>query len=322
MAAFVLAPASRPLRGGARTARSRGRCRAPGIEVALHLAAAELSQNASPARPFRRLRRWCGFPVRPRGPRPSGARPSVPALRDVVTKLRSILILAMGKAMEVAERGIAGPEVVEREADAEVEKLGEDAGQAMVLADEGRFGDLEFEAPSDRARTRRGPSAPPRRCRRPGRERRDVHGDLGRLRPAQCVPAGLVQHEGAQRVDQARFLRDRNEVRRRDHPPFGMTPRTRASAPVQASSRRGLGLVDQLETARSRWPCARSRSTPAGRAVAVSMPGSNSTTGGRRPLRLMEGDVGPAPAPRGRASLGREGDADAGSDGPRCPFTS
>ncbi len=220
------------------------------------------------------------FPVRPRGPRPSGARPSsVPALRDVVTKLRSILILAMGKAMEVAERGIAGPEVVEREADAEVEKLGEDAGQAMVLADEGRFGDLEFEAPRmsspDEARAERtAETMSPARTGAARLSRRSWSPP-----PAQCVPAGLVQHEGAHAVDQARFLpRTGTKSAGETIPRSGWTPAHESLRPGPGIvAKAGLGLVDQLEPASldgvREIALHSSRSSRA-----VSMPGSNSTT--------------------------------------------
>ena len=60
-------------------------------------------------------------------------------------KERSILILSNGKLLQVAQRRIAGAEIVERDAHADGAKLVQDGERRIVVADQHRFGDLELQ---------------------------------------------------------------------------------------------------------------------------------------------------------------------------------
>ena len=62
-----------------------------------------------------------------------------------VMKQRSILILSNGKALQVAQRGIAGAEIVERDADPDGAKVVQNGERRLVVADEDGLGDLELQ---------------------------------------------------------------------------------------------------------------------------------------------------------------------------------
>ena len=62
-----------------------------------------------------------------------------------VTKQRSILILSNGKALQIAQRGVAGAEIVERDPDADGAKLMQNGKRRIVVADEDGFGDFKLQ---------------------------------------------------------------------------------------------------------------------------------------------------------------------------------
>ena len=55
------------------------------------------------------------------------------------------LDLVEGRLLQIAERAVAGPEVVERKPDAELLQLGESLVGRIALGEEDAFGDLELE---------------------------------------------------------------------------------------------------------------------------------------------------------------------------------
>ena len=63
------------------------------------------------------------------------------------TNSRAILRMSSGQVAQVAERRVAGAEVVERELHAEVAQLLQGLGAADRVLDEQRLGDLEHDRP-------------------------------------------------------------------------------------------------------------------------------------------------------------------------------
>ena len=69
-----------------------------------------------------------------------------------------------GEALEVAEGGVAGPEVVDGDADAHLPELGQGQGRPLGVLHQDALGDLEDQLAGDRCRSGPGPFGP----RRPG----------------------------------------------------------------------------------------------------------------------------------------------------------
>ncbi len=126
------------------------------------------------------------------------------------------LDLVEREALQVAQRGIAGAEIVERDPDPELAQLVQDIERGLVVADQHGLGDLELEPAM-----RQGPSS---ECRRDVERqrlalelhRRDVDRDANVIRPVRRFRHGGVEHPVAEFVDQAAFLGHRNEIRGRD----------------------------------------------------------------------------------------------------------
>ena len=111
------------------------------------------------------------------------AEPSVSARS--ATKQRSILILSNGKRFQIAQRRIAGAEIVERDAHAERAQVVQDGAARSRRLDQHRFGDLELEPVAPAGRKRRA------RLRSSATSvgvlelhRRDVDGEPDMVRPA------------------------------------------------------------------------------------------------------------------------------------------
>ena len=148
--------------------------------------------------------------------------PSISAMS--LTKQRSILILSNGKRLQIAQRGKAGAEIVERDAHADGAELMQDRERGLVVADQHGLGDFEFEPVRARPEAA---SAPAIRSASVGAfelDRRDVDREPDMRRPGRGLGAGGAQHPFAELVDQAGVLRDRDEFGRRDHAAFGMAP--------------------------------------------------------------------------------------------------
>ncbi len=163
------------------------------------------------------------------------------------------LELANRQLAQIAERGIAGAEVVQRQGQADAAQLlhhGLDRG--CLAVDEHRFGKLELD--------RAGRQADLLEQRHGGLDEavagkllsRDVDRDRRHrqpLRPPQPgLPAGRAQDPGAQPVDQARALGDRHELGRR-HPALALVPpaQQRLRASNLAARKLDLRLKEQLQ---------------------------------------------------------------------------
>ena len=87
-----------------------------------------------------------------------------------------------------------------------------------------RLGDLELEPPRRQAGMFQRIRHHREQIAAAELERRQVHGDTDVVRPGRGIEAGAAQHQAAQRIDQAGFLGNRNELGRRDHTTLGMRP--------------------------------------------------------------------------------------------------
>ena len=116
--------------------------------------------------------------------------------------------------MQIAERRIAGAEIVERDVDAELAKLVECDQRGIVVGDQHGFGDLELEPARVEAGFGERGRHLQRQCLRLELDRRDVDGDAHARRPARSLGAGGAQHPLPDLLDQAGLLGNRNEIGR------------------------------------------------------------------------------------------------------------
>ena len=123
--------------------------------------------------------------------------------------------------MDVAERGVPNPEVVQSDPDAEVADLAE---SSRDVAYQGGLGDLDDQ-----------PVGIARRIAECGADLRyevsalDLHGgnvdrDTDRVRPGLQLTARFLHHPGADRHDQSRLLGERNELGRSAQSVVGVLP--------------------------------------------------------------------------------------------------
>ena len=160
------------------------------------------------------------------------------------------LELVEREALQIAERRIAGAEIVERDADAERAQRVEQPQRRLAAFEEDRFGDLDLEP------VRREPAVGKREqdgfveLAAVELHRRDVDRDADMLGPARRLRAGFAEHPGADRHDQPGILGDRDELGRRNQPARRVVPADqrleRADAIVLEVEQR---LVEQFELA-------------------------------------------------------------------------
>ena len=145
-------------------------------------------------------------------------------LGDVVDEAAVDLDLVERKTLQIAERGIAGAEIVERDSDADAAKLMQNGKRCFVVANEHGLRDLQFE-PARRQAGRRQCRDDLQGQRAAAKlHRRDVDREVDVVGPCRGLRAGRRQHPFAELVDQAGLFRDRNEFGGRDHAAFGVTP--------------------------------------------------------------------------------------------------
>ena len=134
------------------------------------------------------------------------------------------LDLVEWKAAQVAQAGIAGAEIVHRQAYAELLELRQDLKRLLLVIDKNGFSDLQFQP------FRRQPGAKKHLRDRGNKarvvelDRRKIDRDRGGSLPGHSLGAGGRQHPGSNRNDQAGFLGDRYEVGGRDASSFRMIP--------------------------------------------------------------------------------------------------
>src|SRR3954451_860669 len=145
------------------------------------------------------------------------------ARRQLVDEGPVDLELVEGEALEVAERGIAGPEVVHGEPDAERPQAGEDRRRLFRVADQHALGDLELEPGRLDAVLGQGLAHRLDQAVLAELDRGEVDRDA-KARPADQVAAGLADHPGADRDDEAGLLGDRDDLAGQDQAALGMAP--------------------------------------------------------------------------------------------------
>ena len=151
-------------------------------------------------------------------------------------------------AAEIAERRIAGAEIVERQPDPEIEDAFEHLDGAGALVHEHAFGHFEFEP------VRRQPAL--RQRRGDGRDEagivellgRHIDRDPRRAGPARRFLASRPQHPFSDRPDQAGVLGERDELDGRHVAEFGMAPAQQCLEPCQQARIGGDdGLIVQMQ---------------------------------------------------------------------------
>ena len=153
------------------------------------------------------------------------------------------LDLVEGEAAQVAERGIARPEIVQRRADAEVAELAENGHDALVVLQQRGFRDLQLQ---------------PARRQAGGLQRRadglhdvaalelqgrQVHRHPDRVGPAHRLGTGAAQHPFADGHDEAHLLGQGDELRRRDRAALRVAP---AQQGLEAVEPAVLQIEDRL----------------------------------------------------------------------------
>ena len=134
------------------------------------------------------------------------------------------LDLVEREALQILQRGIAGSEIVERDVNAERAELVQRHQRRVVIGDQHRFGDLEFEPARVEPGLGQCGCDLQRQRFRLELDRRDVDGDADMGRPGGGFGAGGAQHPLPDLLDQAGFLGDRNEIGGRDHAAHRMPP--------------------------------------------------------------------------------------------------
>ena len=127
-------------------------------------------------------------------------------------------------ALQIAERRIAGPEIVERELDADVLQARDHVVNVLIVAQQHAFGNLQLEALGGEAGFA---EHSPDQCRKRMRfelDRREVDGDRDMLRPVCGFGASGAKHPFADFVDEAEFLGERNERRGTDRAVLRVVP--------------------------------------------------------------------------------------------------
>ena len=145
------------------------------------------------------------------------------------------LDLVEWETAQIAQRRIAGAEIVERDANAEVSQPMQAGDHRLGVLHEHTLGDFQFEAV--RRETRLGQCRPdalfePRLLELDGR---DVDGDAQVMGPGRGFPACLLQSPSPKRDDQPRLFCQRDELVGCDHAASGVGPphqRLEADDPV------------------------------------------------------------------------------------------
>ena len=170
------------------------------------------------------------------------------------TNERSILSVLIGKALQVAQRRVAGAEIVDRQAQAQGGQLLQPARRLGRVAHDHALGQLELEQVGRHARfLDRGGDRGHQvlLLELPGRDvDRELQPRVAHAVPAPDLGAGGAQHPGADRHDQAGLLGQRDELGRRHQAEVGMVPaQQRLDAEHGAVGEADLGLVVDHELA-------------------------------------------------------------------------
>ncbi len=160
------------------------------------------------------------------------------------TKERVDLHLVEGEVAQAPEAGLAGAEIIERDAAADIAQHGHDPTGNLGIGHDGGFGDLDIEA------ARIEPGAVDDRehvQRRRGIDQLGggkVEGQEDMLRPGNGGFGRLAQQRLRQRIDEAALFGQRHEMGRRDIAEIGMAP---AGQRLEADDLGRVQIDDRLE---------------------------------------------------------------------------
>src|SRR5262249_8000549 len=117
---------------------------------------------------------------------------------------------------QIAERRVAGPEVVESDVDPDLVELMKTAEYEFTLAQQRRLGDFQFEPVRGEPGSGEGRNDAVSELTAIGLDRGNVHRDAHRVRPRGSGRTGFAQHPFPNGRDQLRLLGDRDEFARQD----------------------------------------------------------------------------------------------------------
>src|SRR5258706_14353337 len=145
-------------------------------------------------------------------------------LCDIVDEAAVDLDLVERKALQIAQRGIAGAEIVECDPHPDAAKLVQDRERGFVVADQHGLGDLQLQPVRRKAGGRQRGNDLQRERAALELNRRDVDRELDMVGPCHGFRARRRQHPFAKLIDQTGVFRNRNELGGRDHATFGVPP--------------------------------------------------------------------------------------------------
>ena len=166
------------------------------------------------------------------------------------------LDLVERKRQQIAERRIAGSKVVQRDGDADILELLNDQNVALLVLQQQRFGDLQFQPFRRQPRLHQRAQNDVEQCAGPELPGREIDRDLDVLRPGNRVGARLLQDPLSQRLHQSGLLREPMKLSGYNRPCGRMAPSDQRFHSAQAR-RPGVEqrLIMQLEfVARQRRP--------------------------------------------------------------------
>src|SRR5712691_12630587 len=150
--------------------------------------------------------------------------------------------------MQVAQRGVAGPEIIDRETASDRANFLDQAVSALGVLHDRALSNLQMESRRMKRRTAerlldRGDEIALRQL-----LAGDVHADTqggarGFRSPSRGLPARFDENEFPDRNNQPRILGQGDELRRRDYSAFRMLP---AHEGLEADDRAGLEIDDRL----------------------------------------------------------------------------
>jgi hypothetical protein len=124
------------------------------------------------------------------------------------------LDLVERKAPEVTQAGVAGAEIVHRNAHTERAQRVQRRQHLAAFFQQQGLGDFQFQPPRRQAGLFQRIHHHRQQIADPKLQRRQVDRDANIVRPEGRVHAGAAQHQAAERIDQAGLLGDGDEFRR------------------------------------------------------------------------------------------------------------
>jgi hypothetical protein len=169
---------------------------------------------------------------------------------DVADEAAIDLDLVEREALQIAQRGEAGAEIVERNAHADGAELMQDCQRRLVVTDQHRLGDFDLQPARLQSGSRERAHDPQRQRLAFQLDRRDVDGNANVGRPSGGFGAGGPEHPIAELVNKSGIFRHRDEFGGRDHAAFGMAPaQQRLAARDRVAVKIEQRLIVELEAA-------------------------------------------------------------------------